>query len=426
VSKLSRFINIGLHSATLGTRFLFIFFLAKFLDPSLVGYYGLFAAAVGYALYFVGLDFYTYVTRELIKNPVEYRGQLLKNQAALSATLYLFLSPPAFIFLLNSGWPDYLIWWFFPILFLEYFNQEMSRYLVAMSEQITASCIHFFRQGSWALLIVALMMWNTSARHLEVVITLWALAGVVSAVIGIRKLRQLKIGGWRNSVNWGWVKKGVYVSFPFLVATLALRGIHTIDRYWLEALGGIEMVGAYVILLGVASSLLTFLDAGLFAFAYPSLIKLSQQGEYPAVHAKVQQIFLQTLIFCATFALLSWLALPHVLGWIGNPIYLNAQHWYPWLLGAMVLNAVSMIPHYALYASGQDRHIIYSHIAALIVFVLSVWVLSRSQSALAIPLGLNFAFALILIWKSASYWQYCMRLPLTQSKTTPQVLSNRI
>jgi O-antigen/teichoic acid export membrane protein len=263
----ARMLNIGLHAATLGTRFLFIFFLAKYLDPASVGYYGLFTAAVGYVMYFVGLDFYTYVTREIIKTPVNQRGQLLKSQAALSGLLYLILWPFILVFLLQSGWPGHLVWWFFPILLLEHFNQEMSRFLIAMSEQITASVIQFVRNGSWAMAIVALMTWNTTSRNLDTVMAMWATAGVAAAAIGIWKLRQLRMDGWSAAVNWGWIKKGISVSLAFLIATLALRGMQTIDRYWLDALSGIEMVGAYVILLGVAGTLMTLLDACIFSCA---------------------------------------------------------------------------------------------------------------------------------------------------------------
>lgn len=423
MSKFSRVINISLHGATLFTRFLFIFFLAKYLDPALVGYYGLFTAAVGYALYFVGLDFYTYVTREIIKTPVEQRGQLLKSQAALSGVLYLVLWPFALIFLYQSGWPGHLVWWFFPILLLEHFNQEMSRFLVAMSEQITASIILFVRQGSWAIAIVALMAWSTSSRHLDAVMALWAAAGVVAAGIGIWKVREMRMGGWGAAVHWGWIKTGIRVSLVLLLATLALRGMQTIDRYWLEALGGIEIVGAYVILLGVAGTLMTFLDAGVFAFAYPALIKLFHHQNHAAAKAKVRQMLLQTLVLISMFGLISWLILPYLLAWIGNPVYQNAQHWYPWLLFAMILNALSMVPHYALYASGQDRHIIFSHIGALVVFVLAVWALSHTHAAFAVLLGLNLAFAFILLWKSSAYWLQFSSQSFKKTKTTSQVLT---
>lgn len=398
-----RFLNIGLHSATLGTRFLFIFFLARYLEPALVGYYGLFTATIGYSLYFVGLDFYTYVTREILKTDNRQRGRLLKSQAVLSGFLYLIFLPFATMFLWHADWPSYLMLWFFPILLLEHFNQEMSRLLIALSEQITASVILFVRQGSWALVIVAMMTWDVSSRHLQSVMALWAIAGLAAAAAGAWKLRKLQMGGWSSPPDWQWIRKGLVISISFLAATLALRGIQTVDRYWIKALGGIEIVGAYVLLLGVAGTLMAFLDAGVFAFTYPVLIKLHQAQETDLARAKVRQMLGYTVLLCAGFSLISWLLLPYLLRWINNPIYLNAIDLYPWLLLAMVINALSMVPHFALYARGHDRSIIYSHIAALIVFVLTTCVFSIYFSVMAVPIGLNFSFAVILIWKTIAY-----------------------
>lgn len=415
-----RILNIGLRSATLGTRFLFIFFLAKYLDPASVGYYGLFTAAIGYALYFVGLDFYTYVTREILKAPNDQRGQMLKGQAALSGVLYVVLFPFAVFFLSQSGWPGQLPWWFFPILFLEHFNQELSRLLIALSEQITASVILFVRQGSWAIASVLLLNVHAPSRNLETVLALWAAAGIAAAAMGIWKLKRLRISGWRAPVDWRWIKKGIAISGAFLLATLAIRGVNTFDRYWLEALGGIDMVAAYVLLLGVAGTLMTFLDAGVFAFAYPALIQHHHKHEQARARARVRQVLWQTAILSVAFALVSWLLLPYLLRWIGNPVYLESAHFYPWLLLATVLNALGMAPHFGLYAQGHDKPIIYSHGASLVFFVVATWLFSDHFGPMAVLLGLNLAFALILVWKSLAYWRVC-QAPKSLNATTTAV-----
>ncbi|MBC7180623.1 MAG: hypothetical protein H5U14_11140 [Roseovarius sp.] len=89
--------------------------------------------------------------------------------------------------------------------------------------------------------------------------------------------------------------------------------------------------------------------------------------------------------------------------WIANPVY-QANIWlYPWLLTAMIVNAIGLIPHYGLYARGRDKPIILSHLAALGAFVAATWLLSASHAALAVPIGLNVAFVVILIWKTAAY-----------------------
>lgn len=398
--------NVGLRCLTLGTRFLFIFFLAKYLSPSDVGYYGLFTATVGYAMYFVGLDFYAFATREIIKTPKEDRGQLLRGQAALSGLLYLGLLPVALVFLYNTGWPAHLVWWFIPILMLEHFNQEVFRLLVALSEQVIASLILFARQGSWAIGIVILMAVEPDSRNLDAVMGFWLLGGVVAAGLGLWKLKMLSMGGWGRAVDWAWVKRGIQVSIWLLVASLALRGIQTVDRYWLEALGGVDQVAAYVLFLGVASTLMVFLDAGVFSFAYPALIAQYHADEQSSARKTLRAMLVQTVALSAAFAVASLLLLPYLLQWIGKAAYLDAVHLYPWLLLAMVINALGMIPHYALYASRRDNIIIYSHLLAMAAFVAATWALSDALGAMAVPVGLNIAFFTILTIKTLGFWWF--------------------
>lgn len=398
-----RLLNSAIQAINLGARFLFIFFLAKYLDPSLVGYYGIFAAAVSYTLYFVGLDYYIYVSREILKKSTEERGRLLKGQVALSAIMYLVLTPFAIFFLLNSGWPGHLVWWFFPILILEHFNQEMSRLLIVLSEPIRATVILFIRQGSWSVVMIAAMILDPDARSLELVMGLWTTAGLLAAFLAIWRLRQLGTSGWGKPVDWAWVKKGIVLSLAFLIGTLALRGVQTFDRYWLERLAGIEAVGAYVLLFGIASTLIIFLESALFSFSCPVLIKLSHEGEYRQAQKTVNRLFLQTVSIALIFGLTSWLALPYLLLWIGSEVYINSMNLYPWLLVAITMNAVSMVPHYALYARGTDKPIIYSHLVSIVIFLAVTWFFSKTNPTFAVPIGLNSAFAVILIWKTAAY-----------------------
>lgn len=398
-----RMLNIGLRFGTLGTRFFFIFFLAKYLDPASVGYYGLFTATVGYCLYFVGMDYYVFVTREILRVSDDQRGRMLKGQAALSGLLYLALLPIAVVLLNKAGWPGYLAWWFFPILLLEHFNQEIYRVLIVLSEQIAASLILFMRQGSWAIVIVILMIWKPESRNLDLIMALWACAGAAAATLGIWKLRRHGMRGWRDPVDWGWIRKGVAVSATFLVATLALRGMQTIDRYWLEALVSIEVVGAYVLFLGVAGAMMVFLDAGVFSFTYPALISHNHNKEHDLAKAKVRQMFIQTVACSLAFGIVSWLLLPWLLEWVGNAVYKEMLYLYPWVLAAMVINAIGMVPHYALYAQGRDKPIVISHIAALPAFALSTWAISRFDPVLAVPAGLVTGFTVILLWKAWAY-----------------------
>jgi O-antigen/teichoic acid export membrane protein len=402
--KVERLINLALRVANMVARFTFIFLLAKYLDPASVGYYGIFAATVGYAIYFVGLDFYTFVSREILRQPSVRRGSLLKNQVALSGILYIIFLPFSVAFLFYSNWPCSLVWWFLPILFLEHINQEIIRLLTVLSDQVASSLMLFVRQGSWVAFVIALMHVNLNARNLNTVMIFWVVAGAFTLAIGLLKIKALKFEGWAVPVDWLWIKKGIKISSVFLVATLALRALNTLDRYWVEALGGIEAVGAYVLLIGVASTQLTFLEAVVFSFGYPKLIECYNEKNHREANFLVRDMYIQTAIFSFVFGLTSWLLLPHFLAGLGNSLYLESKEIYPFLLAAMTFNALSMVAHYALYAQGEDGHIILSHIVALPIFGVVTWLYSEVSTLFAVPIGLVVAFMSIFFWKSSVYF----------------------
>ena len=411
--KVHRLLNLALRLSTLGTRLVFVLVLARFLDPAQVGYYGLFTSAVGYALYVVGMDYYTFSTREVLRVPPEQRGAVLKGQAALSGGLYVLALPLALVLLAQTNWQGTLLWWFAPILILEHINQELSRLLVALSRQLSASWVLFLRQGSWAIVSVILLAISPESRSLDLIFALWALAGLAAAVLGGLTLWSLEISGWRAPIDWGMIRRGVAVSLGFLVSTLALRGVQTLDRYWLEALGGLEVVAAYVLFTGVAGALMVFLDAGVFAFAYPDLIRFGLAGKRQEARRLLRRTLAQTLVISAAFAALSWALLPYLLGWIGNPVYAAQIGLFPWVLTATILNALGLIPHYGLYARNVDKPIILSHLAGLVAFIAATWAFSRLCGApaipFAVPFGVNVAFLIILIVKATAYFYLLAR-----------------
>ena len=405
ISNRIRAINIGLRAATLASRFLLIFFLARFLEPAQLGLYGLLTATIGYSLYLLGFDFYTFTTREVLKRERQEWGGLLKDQGALSLFLYAIFIPLLCLIFIKGLLPWSLAGWFFALLVLEHMNQELGRLLIAISEQLLASVMLFLRQGTWAIAVTALMVVDPTTRSLDYVLGAWTVAGLVAVLTGAYRLTQLGIGGWNKKVDWAWIVTGLKVSISFLLSTLALRGVFTLDRYWLQSLGGLEIVGAYVLFMGISSTLMAFLDAGVFAFSYPGMISAYQKKQPALFRKNLRLLLIQTVMLTVAFAVVSLILLSPLLSWLGNPLYTAQQYLYPWVLITMVLYALGMVPHYALYAQRIDRPIIHSHIASLLVFVVATWLFSQHWPLLAVPLGLCSAFALILVWKSWAFFK---------------------
>ena len=328
---------------------------------------------------------------------------MLKNQAALSILMYLIFLPLSIGLFAFGLLPSQLFPWFFVILILEHINQEFSRFFVSISEQLLSSVVLFLRQGSWAVAIVILMTVFPKTRSLDFVFGIWAIGGIAAVAASAHRLRKMKIGGWKRPYDWNWIKAGVVVCIPLLGATLALRGIQTIDRYWLQALVDTKMVGLYVLYMGIASTMLAFLDAGVFAYTYPELIKCFQNGQVQEFKKYLKRMFVLTIATSATFSLVSLLLLPYLLQWIRNDFYISHQNIYGWVLLAVVINALGMVPHYALYAQGRDRPIIVSHLAGMVTFIVVTFLAGYMVPQIAVPLGMASAFGVILLWKGICF-----------------------
>lgn len=405
INSLLPLFNITLRASTLIGKFLLIFFLAHFLAPGELGLYGLLTVAVGYALYAVGLDFYTYSTRELLKYDRSVWGSYLKGHAALCLLLYAALAPIVFLIFSANILPWSLLPWFLGLLVLEHINQELGRLLIAVGQPIAASIILFFRSGLWAVLITVLMFLDPQWRSLDRVFMAWGGGALLGLVVGGWRVTRLGIGQWHSAIDWAWVRRGVNIAIPFILATLALRGLSTVDRFWFQLLADLDTLGAYVLFTGISSALLSFLDAGVFAFLYPALIKAYQDQNQVAFARAMRKLLLQTFILSVGFVFCALLAIHPLLTWLDKPLYLAQLHLFPWILTSAVLYALGMVPHYALYAQSKDRPIICSHVASLAIFIVITAFASLWLAELAVPIGLCTAFAFILCWKIWSFFR---------------------
>ncbi len=377
--------------------------MAKLLEPTEVGHYGLLVAAVGYSIYFVGLDFYVYTTRQVSGGDRGAWGRYIKSQALLSGLLYLGFFP-IFILLFVSGWlPWELVGWFFIVLILEHACLEIIRFFIAASEQLAASVVLFLNQALWAVAVVIFMILDESYRNLSSVLLFWICGSVVALCYSFAKFKQMGVGGWWVRVDLEWVWNGVKIAVPMLLATLALRGIFTFDRYLLSDFVGLDVVAVYVLFIGVAGTLLAFLDAAVFSFSYPALIESYKENNTATFKKNMMIMLVSVAVLSGLFSVSSIFILPYMLVWIGKSVYFNSYYIFYWVLGALVVNAFWMVFHYALYAQQLDRHIIASHLMGFFVFLVSSYGLYFLYPQKSILIGLCLSQGVVLLWKFYVY-----------------------
>lgn len=377
--------------------------LAKFLEPADVGLYGLLSATVSYVLMALGFDFYAYVTRELIAADHRQWASMLRDQTVFYGLTYSALLPLCLLLFWLGFLPWKLAVWFFPLLALEHVAQELNRLLVAISEPLWASIVLFVRSGAWAV-IAAFWMWlDPGQRTLEFVLGAWAVGVLAACLLGASRLRQFDRSSLRRAVDWNWIRKGIRTALPFVLATLSLRALYTVDRYWIEALGGLEVLAAYVLFVGIANAIMSFLDAAVFTFAYPALIASAHKGDQADFDRQMRRFTRQTMIVTAGLSAAALLCTGPLIDWLDRPSYTQQSSLVYWTVLAAALSGISMIPHYALYALRKDRPIVVTHLLSLPIFFLGAFALIPVLGVMAVPAAMSGAFLFLLMGKHIAF-----------------------
>ena len=324
---------------------------------------------------------------------------MLRDQGIFYTITYTTLIPASFLIFWIEFLPWELVFWFFPLLALEHVTQEINRLLVAISEPLWASVILFIRQGCWAIMAAVILWIFPEQRHLTFVLAAWTLGVSGACFLGFIRLRNVDLSSLQLPVDWKWIKKGIKVAFPFLLATLSLRALYTFDRYWVEAISGLEVLAAYVFFAGIANAIMSFLDAAVFSFTYPELIAAVGRRDTKGFKAQLQRMGIQTILLTLTLSASAIILTGPIIHWIKRDVYSQHLSLLSWTIFSTAISAISMIPHYGLYALREDTNIIVGHIFSLPIFFIVTAALSKFYDTTSIPISLTFTFSFLLIFK---------------------------
>lgn len=378
-------------------------FLAIFMTPEDVGYYGLLTATIGWTIYFVGWDFYTFSSRELIENRSTDIAGLLGNQLALYAGTYLLISPAIVLVFVTNVLPSQYALCFVLLIVLEHLGLELGRILVALSHPLISGVMLFLRGGAWCLVLLAMFALFPHMRGLDMVMASWVAGSATGLAVGLLSLWRPLVSSPKFTLNPRWVARGLAVALPLMLASLAIRGIFTFDRFWMQSLGGPTVLGAYVLFAGIATALVSFIDAGIVDFAYPRVVRAAKLGNSADYKREMRHLTASVILAVAVLGLCCWGGFVLFLPFLHNPAYSENAYLLLPILGAMALYGLSTAPHVGLYAHGKDRVIVTSQLLGLGVFVAVVLGLGPLLGPSTIPWALIAAFSTILSWKLAGY-----------------------
>jgi O-antigen/teichoic acid export membrane protein len=404
---------MNLRVLTLGSRFFLSLLLARMLPAAELGLYGLLTAGLAFALFVVGLEYYSYTLRQLVAADPPQRVFIISNQIVLAVVMVTVTAVTGLGLIWFGMVPAHLAPWFILILITEHFSLEGTRILIILSRAVRAYLGLFLRGGLWVVIVFLIMLAEPSTRNLETVLFWWALGGISCVILTGLSLTHLP---WRvirqYRPDWRAIWAGLRVARPFMLTALSALTLSYFDRFIIEAYLGREVLGVYTFYSTVAIGILS-LGASISHQFLPKVIAGYAKGAVEfrrvlRVYAlSLSGVGVAVVVACA-IAVWPALMLLHL-----DTFSLGLPAFYIMLVGVLI-RILADVPSYALYAAHADKVLLGCNLAAAAVSIL-VNVLLISRLGLVGAALANVAASLTLLLTLGYFaWSRHQAVPKTE------------
>jgi len=386
----SSFLSFFIRGLTLGSKFVLLLYLVKYLTPYHLGLYSIISSSVYIGVCLIGFDFYIFNTREVLNAEFNKKANLIFNQAILHLITYCIAIPFAGLLLLIDVIPSTLFLWFFVLLIFEHISQEVNRLLINLGHPIMANLVLFYRAGLWVYIVTILMALGIVEETIYTILAGWLLGIILSLIVVLWLLRKAPRFDWKQRIQWSWIWSGLNSSLPFFLSTLSLKSIEYADRYFINAIWGTEQLGIYAFYIGIANAIQVLVYSGIGTIMHPKIIISYQSGRVDEYNKLIREFGLSSILGTIIIGFLLAGFILFISPYIGRPEYLYYFPIYWIMLFGTIVNIAGQVPHYALYVRRQDRQILYSTIIGSAVVVVCDIVMVPTLGINGAALGLLF------------------------------------
>lgn len=315
--------------------------------------------------------------------------------------VYVFILPIALFVFLYDVIDFTYITYFYTILILEHISQEIYRILIVLKKSVIASLTLFLRAGLW---IVALyMFWQMGLGHTEIqeVFNFWILGSLFSVIVGLANLKFKP----EFSVDFNWIKSGVVMAFPFLLATVFYKVIEFSGRYFIDFYWTKAEVGVYTFFSGISNAMFVFVQSMVIIVMSPHLIESSNKGkeEFKKVFKDYKkQIMITTIIGF----IIACICIYPLLLFIEDEYLMQNILVFVLLLVAVVFFCFSYVPHYGLYVYHKDRQLLATSILSASVIVILNFILVPKYGIIGAAIAQVISMMILFFSKGYLYNKY--------------------
>ena len=396
-----------LRGTAMGAKFLLVIGLSKTLSTADYGVFSLIITSLTFLIFFLGMDFYNFSHREIIDNDSS-KVQSIVNQFWLHMLCYVLYLPLIYVIFATDTIPFKFLLPFYILLILEHVGQELFRFFNLFNKPNQANITLFIRTAFWIVIMVLIeSFWLRKELNINTILVYWIFGSSAAIIYGVIYLKLKSSIKFKDisffDLDFKWIKKGIKISIPFFLGTIAYKAIEYSDRYMIDWFLEKEDVGIYSFYTNFANIVNIVVNTITITLLVPNLLRSVSTGIAEDIKAKTKNFSKE--LYLATFGIsfIIILLIYPTLVWLGKEEFSNEIRIYFIVLVANIIFNISLLYHFLLYAYKKDKLIFRPTLYACIInIVLNVIFIPRF-GIVAAALSTLVSFAVILIMKR-KYW----------------------
>jgi len=354
----------------------------------------------------LGMDFYSYANRAVL-TPETNTQKIIFNQFSFYAILYVLLIPLVYVIFRIAKFDLIYLWLFYIVLITEHLNYEFYRLLFVFKKSTQANINLFLRNGLWVL-FASWQMYLYKEITIEQVLWYWLVGNILALlytlilIIGVRHKIDKQNFEWDKK----WIKSGLIVSIPYILATLAYKTIEFSDRYMIDYFLDKKQVGIYSFFANMANVLNIALFTLVISIIYPKMVTAIMNKNTVDFKKYYSQMKKETIFYAIGVSVVLAILLPIVLMAIHKNVYLKQFYvFFLLILGNFFLN-LSFIYHFVIYAHHKDWQIFKATAIAALVNILLNFLLIPLWGIAGASIATLISFTIVLFVKRNSSQQF--------------------
>jgi len=357
--------NLLVRVFTGGLRLLLLLYLAKYLDQSDFIDFGIIQASILFSTSVATGELHNYTSRLCMERKwSNVQSSLISHVRIIFVFLGLWLCLHKLIF--GSIYThSYSLMLYFFVFFLEIFNQELSRFLVAMDQQFSSSVAIFIRSSIWVPL---LYLFNLT--KIDDILLVWFLFSTASFLYGLRRiLKCMDFRGRYEKIRYFSIRDALATSSKYLVISVAVTGIATYDKILVNLITDKNIVASYFFFATLSSIPMTIVVSMLLSYLKPHMMRVKENIDMLDKVLKINIAI--TMLVYLILSIVGFISLDYLLIYLENEYMIDYKFLFLILMISGLFNAMAMIYQSKLYVLYHDNFILKINVIIGFIFILA-------------------------------------------------------